>query len=94
MKKNFFLTTLLLITMLSTLGMSSQQHASAARALAPNGGDISIDYAAARPTTYNHTTGVGGQYNTGGTADVVESLEGGDFVRDRLGKGHAVALEA
>ena len=79
MKKNFFLTTLLLITMLSTLGMSSQQHASAARALAPNGGDISIDYAAARPTTYNHTTGVGGQYNTGGTADVVESLEGGDF---------------
>src|SRR5215213_10653458 len=46
---------------------------------APSGGDFSIDYAAAAPFTYNHLTGAGGQYNQGGTNDVVESLEGGDF---------------
>src|SRR5215207_6599944 len=46
---------------------------------APSGGDISIDFAAAAPFTYNHLTGVGGQYNQGGTNDAVESLEGGDF---------------
>jgi len=40
---------------------------------APSGGDISIDYAAAAPFTYNHLTGAGGQYNQGGTNDVVEA---------------------
>ena len=38
------------------------------------GGDFSLDFAAAKPSTYNHTTGVGGSF-----ADKVESLEGGDF---------------
>jgi len=38
------------------------------------GGDFSLDFAAAKPTTYNHDTGVGGVF-----ADKVESLEGGDF---------------
>ena len=38
------------------------------------GGDFSLDFAAARPSTYNHDTGVGGSF-----ADKVESLEGGDF---------------
>ncbi|MBI3648217.1 MAG: DUF11 domain-containing protein, partial [Actinobacteria bacterium] len=46
------------------------------------GGDVSLDYVAAGPGTYDHQTGLGGAYddrtidpNTG----VVESLEGGDF---------------
>src|SRR4051812_49517147 len=38
-----------------------------------------IDFAAALPSTYNHATG-GGAYDNGGNDDVVESLEGGDFV--------------
>jgi uncharacterized repeat protein (TIGR01451 family) len=47
-----------------------------------SGGDVSLDYVAAGPGTYNHDTGVGGAY-AGRTIDkntgVVESLEGGDF---------------
>jgi hypothetical protein len=46
------------------------------------GGDFSLDFIAAGPGTYNHTTGVGGEY-ADRTIDketgVVESLEGGDF---------------
>jgi hypothetical protein len=61
-----------------TLIMGSQS-ANAAKMLAASGGDISIDYAAAAPFTYDHTTGAGGQYNQGGANDIVESLEGGDF---------------
>src|SRR5512138_3664778 len=79
MRINYILLTLLLITVLSTFGLGAQLDVSAAKMLAPSGGDISIDYAAAAPFTYNHLTGVGGQYNQGGTNDVVESLEGGDF---------------
>jgi uncharacterized repeat protein (TIGR01451 family) len=45
---------------------------------APPASGYSIDFAAARPDTYDHTVG-GGAYNDGGTASVVESLEGGDF---------------
>ena len=45
-------------------------------------GDFSIDFTAAAPNTYNHLTG-GGAYNdrtVGINDDIVESLEGGDFV--------------
>lgn len=45
------------------------------------GGDISLDFVASAPLTYNHQTG-GGFYNQriiGRDKDVVESLEGGDF---------------
>jgi hypothetical protein len=46
-----------------------------------DGGDFSLDFAAAAPFTYNHLTG-GGAYNDGSVGrdkDIVESLEGGDF---------------
>ncbi|EAZ89108.1 SdrD B-like domain-containing protein [Crocosphaera chwakensis] len=46
-----------------------------------SGGNISIDFIAAAPFTYDHTTG-GGAYNDrtiGKTLDAVESLEAGDF---------------
>src|SRR5262245_29448106 len=46
-----------------------------------NGGDFSLDFVAAAPFTYDHTTG-GGAYDDrtiGKDKDVVESLEGGDF---------------
>ena len=45
------------------------------------GGDFSLDFVAAAPLTYDHTTG-GGNYNqrlVGRDKDIVESLEGGDF---------------
>lgn len=44
-------------------------------------GDFALDFAAAAPYSYNHLTG-GGAYDDGtigSHADVVESLEGGDF---------------
>ena len=49
---------------------------------AADGGDFSIDFVAAGPFTYNHVTGVGGQYDgrlISKTQGVNESLEGGDF---------------
>jgi hypothetical protein len=49
---------------------------------AADGGDFSIDFVAAGPFTYNHTTGVGGMYDgrlISKTEGVNESLEGGDF---------------
>jgi hypothetical protein len=45
------------------------------------GADVSLDFAAAAPLTYNHQTG-GGAYNDGSVGrdkDIVGSLEGGDF---------------
>jgi len=45
------------------------------------GGDFSLDFTAAAPLTYDHTTG-GGAYNerdVGRDKDIVESLEGSDF---------------
>jgi len=45
------------------------------------GGDFSLDFTAAAPLTYDHSTG-GGAYNdrtVGRDQDIVESLEGGDF---------------
>jgi hypothetical protein len=46
------------------------------------GGDFSLDFVAAAPYTYNHATG-GGAFNDrhiGKDLDVVESLQGGDFL--------------
>src|SRR5688572_2507994 len=46
-----------------------------------DGGDFSLDFIAAAPFTYHHSTG-GGAYDDrtiGKENDVVESLEGGDF---------------
>ena len=39
-----------------------------------NGGDFDLDFASATPTTYNHSTGVGGVWG-----DSVEQLNGGSF---------------
>jgi hypothetical protein len=47
-----------------------------------DGGDFSLDFIAAAPFTYDHSTG-GGAYNDrdiGKYDDAVESLEGGDFI--------------
>ncbi|MGH2727253.1 MAG: hypothetical protein ACRDKS_09800, partial [Actinomycetota bacterium] len=47
-----------------------------------DGGDFSLDFVAAGPFTYNHDTGVGGEFgdrHISKTDGVVESLEGGDF---------------
>jgi hypothetical protein len=46
-----------------------------------DGGDFSLDFTAAAPVTYDHSTG-GGAYNdrtVGKTLDIVEQIEGGDF---------------
>jgi uncharacterized repeat protein (TIGR01451 family) len=55
------------------------------------GGDISLDFVAAGPFTYDHTTGLGARpqfgydnRNISKTNGVVESLEGGDFECDDL----------
>jgi hypothetical protein len=48
---------------------------------AASGGDFSLDFTAAAPFSYDHSTG-GGAYNdrtVGKFNDIVESLEGGDF---------------
>lgn len=48
---------------------------------AASGGDFSLDFTAAAPFSYDHSTG-GGSYNdrtVGKFNDIVESLEGGDF---------------
>ncbi len=47
-----------------------------------DGGDISLDYVAAGPFTYDHLTGIGGEFGDGHISKddgVVESLESGDF---------------
>ena len=51
-----------------------------------HGGDVNLDFVAAGPFTYDHSTGVGGRpqfgydnRNISKTNGVVESLEGGDF---------------
>ena len=65
-------TLLLAVLLLSSLGR---------RPASADGGDFSIDFAAAGPLTYNHATG-GGAFNDGTIGDdkdVVESLEGGSF---------------
>jgi hypothetical protein len=44
-----------------------------------DGSHLSVDFAAARPTTYDHVTGDGGAYG-----NVVNSLQGGDFACDDI----------
>jgi uncharacterized repeat protein (TIGR01451 family) len=47
-----------------------------------HGGDVSLDFVAAGPFTYDHETGIGGEFGDrtiSKTDGVVESLEGGDF---------------
>lgn len=66
------MVTLIVMTALSA--MAPAAHA--------DGGDFSLDFIAAGPFTYNHDTGVGGEYadrTISKTEGVVESLEGGDF---------------
>ncbi len=66
------LITLVIMTTLAA--MAPAAHA--------DGGDFSLDFIAAGPFTYNHDTGVGGEYadrTISKTDGVVESLEGGDF---------------
>ena len=60
--------------MAALIGMAAPAHA--------DGGDFSLDFIAAGPFTYDHDTGVGGEYadrTISKTDGVVESLEGGDF---------------
>ncbi|MCA9246453.1 MAG: VCBS repeat-containing protein [Planctomycetales bacterium] len=64
---------------LTALGLDSGL--SAANTFTDTGGDYSLDFVAAGPLTYDHTTG-GGAYDDrtiGDNMDVVESLEGGSF---------------
>ena len=52
-----------------------------------DGGDIDLNYAAAGPFSYDHTTAVGGAWGDGHTSKtngIVESLESGDFQCDDL----------
>ena len=62
----------LVVAMVSVVIMSALSAIAPAANAA--GGDFSLDFAAAKPSTYDHATGVGGVF-----ADKVESLEGGDF---------------
>ena len=43
------------------------------------GGDFSIDFVAAEPTSYNHQTGGGAFDDDTSNVDTVESLQGGEF---------------
>lgn len=46
-----------------------------------DGGDFSLDFVAAAPDSYDHSTGLGGTYDERSIGEnVVESLEGGDFL--------------
>ncbi|MCI0335655.1 MAG: LEPR-XLL domain-containing protein, partial [Planctomycetes bacterium] len=67
---------------LTALGLTSGW--SATTTFTDDGGDFSLDFVAADPFSYDHSTG-GGAYDdrTIGT-DVVESLEGGDFTCDDI----------
>src|SRR5439155_19496111 len=44
-----------------------------------SGSDFTLNWVAATPSTYNHRTGVGGEFDGGGSAHVVNSLTGKDF---------------
>src|SRR5439155_9025151 len=44
-----------------------------------SGSDFTLNWVAATPSTYNHRTGVGGEYDGGGSDHVVNSLTGTDF---------------
>ncbi|HJR18884.1 MAG TPA: hypothetical protein VJ922_04115, partial [Actinomycetota bacterium] len=66
---------------LTTMVIMAALSAMAPAAMA-DGGDFSLDFVAAGPFTYDHDTGVGGEFadrTISKTDGVVESLEGGDF---------------
>jgi len=62
-----------------------------------DGGGVTLDFIAAGPYTYDHTTGVGGAFNDrtiSKSTGVVESLEGGDFAcGDRVVFFTAITVE-
>ena len=71
----------------STATRRTRARSDAQQILAVDPGDIELDFVAAGPFTYNHATGVGGEYGDrtiSKTDGVVESLEGGDFQCDDL----------
>ncbi len=78
------------------LGQAANADAPAALASLPSG-DVSLDFIAAGHTSYNHTTGIGGQYGNRsiGPNGVEESLEGQDFAcGDRVVYFVAVTIDA
>src|SRR5437867_8427144 len=73
-RRAIVLPTITLVIMTALFAMAAPAHA--------DGGDFSLDFIAAGPFTYNHATGVGGEYadrTISKTDGVMESLEGGDF---------------
>lgn len=74
-KRRVLVIPLITLVIMTTL-------AAIAPAAHADGGDFSLDFIAAGPFTYDHDTGVGGEYadrTISKTEGVVESLEGGDF---------------
>ena len=74
MKRNVLTAAMVALTLAAAPGVYQKGLA--------DGGDFSLDFLAAAPFSYDHDTG-GGAYNdrtVGKLDDVVESLEGGDFV--------------
>jgi uncharacterized repeat protein (TIGR01451 family) len=64
----------------ATRRVRTDRDSDAQQILAVDPGDIELDFVAAAPQTYNHETGVGGQFGDRIINEqVVESLEGGDF---------------
>lgn len=69
-------------------------HVGLAPVAAADGGDFSLDFAAAAPGTYSHATGLGGEYDGGGPPGVVNSLSGSDFAcNDRVELFTAVTVD-
>lgn len=74
-KRRAFVIPLITLVIMTAL-------AAIAPAAYADGGDFSTDFIAAGPFTYDHDTGVGGEFgdrHISKTDGVVESLEGGDF---------------
>ena len=90
-KRRAFVIPLITIVIMTAL-------AAIAPAAHADGGDFSTDFIAAGPFTYDHDTGVGGEYadrTISKTEGVVESLEGGDFeCGDKVVYFAAVTVEA
>ena len=79
--RNKITHSLILVAIISSLGLALLPVAPFVQPALATGGDLTVDFIAAGPYTYNHATG-GGAYNdrtVGKDKDVVESLEGGDF---------------
>src|SRR6266702_3250112 len=68
-----------LLHILLLLALVAGTMAAWAAAASASGGDFHLVYVAAKPGTYDQSTGTGGVYGTGGPDTTVTSLEGGDF---------------